>query len=79
MHSPIFFSGEQYCSGWLFLIRDYHVNEYGLVARMLRKYVMLPLYKHAHTGLFFRRVRHLRMYAYDVHACKVPLRVPLRY
>ena len=41
------------------------------VARMLRKYsVMLPLYEHAHTRLFFfRRNRHLRIYTFDLRAC----------
>ena len=37
---------------------------------MLRKYVvMLPLHEHAHTGLLFGRVRHSRVYAFDMREC----------
>ena len=38
--------------------------------RMLRQYVVMkPLYEHAHTGLFFGRVRLLRIYVFDLRAC----------
>ena len=34
---------------------------------MLCKYVVvLPVFEHAHTGLIFGRVRHLRNYAFDM-------------
>ena len=37
---------------------------------MLRKYVvMLPLHEHAHTGLLFGRIRHSRIYAFDMRGC----------